>query len=156
MNVKFRAQWHIAVAMALTLMDVDKHAFAIDVLLPCAESCSWLPETRLGLGGLTTTEVSLSWAGFPVPCGVKVWGLPEALSSMATAAERMPALDGWNTIAIWQFHPVAGLVPEQVLDRPTAGRSRFRQGRAGRSDDLVPDRQSGGGELHGWSNSLCC
>ena len=115
----------------------------------------------------------LEFDGSPVPCRVKVCGLPKALSLMLTIAERMPAPEDWNTIVIWQFHPVAGLVPVQVLDCTVKSAAfvpdremllnddrlrrhghRFRQRRTGRSDDLAAEGQDRSGELHGWAGSL--
>src|SRR5271157_1041879 len=69
--------------------------------IPVAVSWIWLPETTLGLGGPITTEVSLS--AVPLPCSLKICGLPLTLSFTLTTADRLPTAVGWNTSVIWQF-----------------------------------------------------
>jgi hypothetical protein len=51
----------------------------------------------------------------PVPERLTDWGLPVALSAIASAAERLPAAEGLNVTLIVQLAPAATLEP-QLLD----------------------------------------
>ena len=51
----------------------------------------------------------------PVPERLTDWGLPVALSVIATAAERLPAAEGLNVTLIVHLAPAATLDP-QLLD----------------------------------------
>jgi hypothetical protein len=82
----------------------------VTVLAALAMFSVWLPKaSEVGV------RVALGAGAVPVPVRAAVCGLPAALSTTDSEAERAPAAAGVNVTLIVQFAPGATLVPQVLL-----------------------------------------
>ena len=75
---------------------------------------SWFPKAKL-VGERLTAAAGAAALLVPVPLRLTVWGLPEALSAMLSAAVRVPLAEGLKVTLIVQMSSAAIELPQLLV-----------------------------------------